>query len=357
MGEFDLLDETITSDYLDQGRERGKLKKHKKKRKLLIKEKDRIDHQISMLKSSETFDESTETDISLLKKRKKGIVRDIKKTKKKARDIRRSMSQYDDRLVLAREVEAMVNVDGLFRTRDIRYLTNNHFKRGLYLVGSMMNHRKPNFRTITSMIECIIGNLSLCNCGSEVINHIDIEILCKYLLRNKRILGMIDPIAVVVLNKWLILSGLNDHAIVYECDRLAKTTRFSTLYKKLCEGKFSFDQFVDFSKFQRRYMTAEQQIIFEQYQRIVRVMEDMGMAYCKSGKIKQRIRNGLRDLGIRKNQVGQIIHYTYDKTLDAARNYYAQRGNDGMATLTDYARGLTNFTPEFAGEQYAMSRF
>lgn len=353
---FSLLDDHVGLDFLDKKKYKSKIKKQKSKKQQLVKEKDKIREQIMNTKTSMGPQESIDEKLKLLKKSKKKLNKKIKKRKQKAKDLKRQLQQFDERYDISYEVEQIVNSDGLFRTPDTRYIDNGLFERSIHTVGMMLNHAQPNYRKIGAVVESIIGNLSLCMCEPQTIDYKLVEIFTNYVLAHKPILDVIDPFAVVLYNKFLILSHLSGYSIVYECDRITKSTKFSTAYRRYCEGKYAFDQFVDFSKFQRRYMTQEQQILFSQYQRVIRVLEDMGYVDCKSGKFKQRVRNGMRDLGIKRSQIGEMIHYTYDKSLDAARQYYASK-DPRLNGMFDYLQHITQFTPEYAGERYAMSRF
>ena len=351
-----LLTEQVGSDYLDKKARKRELSRIKQKKKKLTKQRDELDRQISMTKNSPRPQQMVADELAILERNRKKLTKKIKKQKKKAKNTKRDLSEFDTRYSISADVEQIVNVDGLFRTPDTRYIDNGLLDLSIHGIGRMLNHANPNFRKIGSIVESIIGNLSLCICDSTMIDHKMIELLNQYIFTQKPVLDVLDPIAIVIYNKFLILSHLNNDAIVYECDRIGKTNKFSTAYRRYCEGKYPFDQFVDFAKFQNRYMSQEQQILFIQYQRVIRAMEDRGMVDCQSGKLKQRIRNGLRDIGIRKNQIGGLIHYTYDKSLDAARKYYSEK-DERLAPVFDYISAISRFSPDYAAEMYAMDGF
>lgn len=352
-----LLDDHVTLDYLNKNKSKSKLKKLKKKTSLLKDEKKEIDRKIKRTKSSPAINQDlANTEIEKLTKDKKMLKKKIKKGKKKKKQLQREIDQFDDRFDISGMIGDIVNVEGLFRTTDNRYLDNHIFDHSMYLIGKMMNQSSPNYRKISTMIEGVIGNLSMCTYDPMVHDTYLIQILTKYILKHKPILDTIKPMAIVLYNKFLMLSNLDGSNIVYDCDRIVKTNRFSREYQKYCEGRYPFDQFVDFAKFQRKYMNSNQQLLFSQYQKVVRVMEDIGMIDCQSGKIKQRVRNGLRDFGIKRNQIGQLVHYTYDKSMDAARDYYAKKGSSAAKAI-DFAHDLSRFSPDYAGELYAMSSF
>lgn len=352
-----LLDEHINLDYLNKQKVVSKLKKKKKKTSLLKDEKNEIVRKMNNLKNSPAVNQDiAKSEIQQLSKDKKSLEKKIKKRKKKAKQLKKEISQFDDRYDISDVVAEIVNVEGLFRTPDNRFLENHLLDNGLYLIGKMLNHAVPNYRKITAMIETIIGNISMCTYDPMVHNSYLIQTLTDHILKHKPILDSINPMAIILYNKFLMLSGLDGVNIVYECDRIVKTNKFSKEHRKYCEGRYAFDQFVDFAKYQRKYMNPSQQLLFSQYQKIIRVMEDMGLIDCQSGKIKQRIRNGLRDVGLKRNQIGQLIHYTYDKSLDAARDYYAKKGSSA-AKVVDFAHDISRFSPDYAGELYAMSGF
>lgn len=291
-----------------------------------------------------------------LKKSKKVLEKQIKKEHKKRKKLKLNLKGFEDRYDISDEVAQIVNIDGLFRSPDCRFIENRQLDQAIYYVGMMLNHSKPNYRKIVSLVETIIGKISMCMIDDIGTAIYLIQVLTDIILQHKRILDLISPIAIVVYSKFLLLSGVDGSNIVYDCDRIGKTNKFVNCYKKYCEGKYAFDQFVDFSKFQRRFMSPDQQLLFSQYQRVIRVMEDMGMIDCKSGKLKQKARNTIRNLGIRRDQIGKIIHYGYDKSLDAAQQYYSNRDKK-MEPVFETARALSRFSPDYAGEMYAMSEF
>lgn len=353
-----LLDDTVTLDYLDKNKFKNRLKKTKKKTSLLKAEKKEIDKQIRYTQSSPAINQDiANNQIYDLKKQKKSLTKKIKKGKKKSKQLKKEIDMFNDRFDISDVVAEIVNVEGLFRTMDNRYVENNVMDHGIAMIGKMLNHANPNYRKISSMIETVIGKLSMCTLDPTMHEIYSIQTLTRYILRHKPILDTINPMAIIIYNKFLLLSNLDGSNIVYDCDRIVKTNKFSRAYQKYCEGRYPFDQFVDFAKFQRKYMTSSQQLMFSQYQKVIRVMEDMGMIDCQSGKIKQRMRNGLRDLGIKRNQIGQLIHYTYDKSMDAAREYYSSKGNTQAANAIGFAHNVSRFSPDYAGELYAMSGF
>ena len=352
-----LLDDHVNLDYLNKKKVKSKLKKEKKKASILKDEKNEIERKMNIAKSSPTMNHDfARAEIKQLSKDKKSLEKKIKKQKKKTKQLKKEIDQFDNRYDISDVVAEIVNVDGLFRTPDNRYLDNHLLDQGLAMVGKMLNHGYPNYRKIATMVENIIGNLSMCT--FDPIDHdiYLIQTLNDYILKHKPLLDVISPIHIVLYNKFLMLSNLGAGNIVYECDRSVKTNKFSREYRKYCEGRYAFDQFVDFAKCQRKYMNPQQQVLFVQYQRIIRVMEDMGMIECQSGKVKQRVRNGLRNVGLKRNQIGQLIHYTYDKSMDAARDYYAKKESN-VAKVVDFAHDISRFSPDYAGELYAMDSF
>lgn len=352
-----LLDDHVGLDYLDKKKVKSKLKKEKKKASLLKDERDEIRKKMNVTKTSPAYNSDlAKIELKQLSKDKKSLEKKIKKKKKKAKQLKKEIDQFDNRYDISDAVAEIVNIEGLFRTPDNRFLNNHILDQGVTMIGRMLNHGSPNYRKITTMVESIIGNLSMCTYDPLIHDSYIIQTFTNYILRHKPILESINPLAVIVYNKFLMLSNLDASNIVYDCDRVVKTNKFSREYQKYCEGRYAFDQFVDFAKFQKRYMNPEQQHIFVQYQRIIRVMEDMGIIECQSGKIKQRIRNGLRDVGLKRNQIGQLIHYTYDKSLDAAQDYYAKKGSKA-AGMIDFAHSISRFSPDYAGELYAMDTF
>lgn len=353
----DLFTEQIQLDFLSKDKSKSKLKKHKSKIKDYKVDLSDIERKITRMKSSHTMDPIiVEEELRSLKKEKKSTQKRIKQGKKKIKNIKREIEGYDDRFDTAEYVANIVNVDGLFRCPINNFVENKVLDQSITAVGRMMNYPHPNWRKITAVVESIIGNLSMCMVDATDYVTIPIEVLTNYILRHKQILDHINPTAIALLNKFLIVSNFGSGSIIYDCDNRAKTTKFQTYYRKYCEGTHAFDQYVDFAKFQRRYMSPEQLYIFTQYQRIIRVMEDRGMIDCKSGKLKQRVRNTIRDLGLKRDQIGQLIHYGYDKSLDAARQYYADK-NKSISDAISFARDISNFSPDYAGERYAMAGF
>lgn len=353
----DLFNETIQIDYLNKDKSKDKLRKHKSKIRDAKCDLSDIDRKIMRTKSSHTMDPSiVEEELRTLKSERKSAQKKIKRGKKKIKNIKREIDRYNDRFDIADYVGNIVNLDGLFRCPINNFVENKVLDQSITAIGRMLNYPHPNWRKITSIVESTIGNLSMCMFDATDYVTIPIEVLTNYILRHKQILDNINPIAIVLLNKFLILSNFGTGSIIYDCDRRGKTTKFQTYYRKYCEGTHAFDQYVDFAKFQRRYMSPEQLHIFTQYQRIIRVMEDRGMIDCKSGKLKQRVRNTIRDLGLKRDQIGQLIHYGYDKSLDAARQYYADK-NKSISDAISFARDISNFSPDYAGERYAMAGF
>lgn len=356
MSMHSFLDGPINTDFLDKKKVKQQLKDRKKRRQQLHDDLDQYNRRMVLTRESHGSPEAINSEIDLLKKGKKKIKKKLEKNKKKSKKIKRELKGFDQRFSVSSQIQQIVNVDGLFRTEDIRYVTNGYLDISIHAVGKMLNFRTPNYRKITDLVENIIGNLSLCYVDDRVVDYKMIEILTNYILRHKPILDLIDPFAVVLLNKFLMLSRLSGSSIVYDCDNIARTNKFSNCYCRYIEGKYAFDQFIDFAKFQQKFMTSEQMIIFSQYQRIIRVLEDGDYIDCKSNKVKQRFRNGLRDIGIRRQQVGQLAHYAYDRTMDAAREYYSGK-DKRFDPLFEHLRAISQFTPDYAGEAYAMSRF
>lgn len=301
-------------------------------------------------------EEKRHEEIKQLSKQKKSLKKQIHRHNRKIKKSKEKIHQIGERKDLGYEIDMMVNNDGLFRTNDIRYIQNGLLQQSIQSIGMMLNHAKPNYRKIASMTESVIGHLSLCNCDYMSIDGKMIELLSNYILEHKKILECINPIAVVLYAKFLILSQLDDVSIVFNCDQILHCQKFSNAYRRISEGKYAFDQYVEFSKFQNRFMTQEQRWIFSQYQKIIRVMEDQGMVTCESGKMKQKTRNFIRDMGIHRDQIGELLHYSYDKALDAAHRYYEEK-DPNLEPLFGYIRDISNFSPSYAGERYAMASF
>jgi hypothetical protein len=351
-----LLDEPIQLDFLDKKKFRKKIKNRKKNIHGLNDERDDLRRKIAMAKNSPRSQDIIDAEVKILKKSKRKLDKDIKKQKNKMKKTKKKLRGFGERYDISSHVQQIVNVDGMFRTEDVRFITNGCFDTCVATVGKMLNFQKPNYRKIASLVETIIGNLSLCYVDARSIDYKTIEILSEYILRHKPILDVINPFAVVVYNKFLLLARIGSASIIYDCDNITKSNKFSNSYKRYIEGKYAFDQFVDIAHFQQRYMTSEQMVIFSQYQRIIRVLEDGDYIDCKSNKLKQRIRNGLRDAGIRKQQIGQLVHYAYDRSMDAARDYYEKK-DKRYGQLFDYLGSASKFSPDYAGDLYAMQGF
>lgn len=353
-----ILGKEVTYHWLDKNPHQRKIKGIKKETKSLKQRKSDLKLEITRVKHDTEVpisDEQREETIHQLKKERDDLSKGIRKNKKKIQKHKGKIKQIDDRVEYGYQVDDMVNNAGLFRSMDDRYIRNGLFRQSVRDIGLMLNHLHPDWRKITSMVENVIGNLSMCICDPTVDMQNMSILFSNYILKLKPILEKIRPSMVVLYAKWLMLNRLNDANIIYDYDTILHSTKFADEYRRKIEGKPSFDHFVEFSKLQNNYMTPVQRYMYNQTQRIIRVMEENGMITCDSNKIKQRFRNGLRNLGVTSSQVGEIVHYAYDNALDKAQKYYAEK-DPNMDPMFGYIRDISNFSPSYAGERYAMAR-